>query len=64
MIDIPTLLTAFVIKNNQLEQQGLGQAYTIILPEGYGLNFLRRFVYSGCKAIGEREELKLLLECK
>jgi len=34
-----------------------------MVPEGYGLGLLRRLVYSGCKAIGEREYLKLSLEC-
>ena len=36
---------------------------TLYVPEGYGLGTLRRLVYSGCKAIGEREHLKLMLEC-
>ena len=36
---------------------------TLIVPEGYGLGLLRRLVYSGCKAIGEREYLKLMMEC-
>jgi hypothetical protein len=33
------------------------------VPEGYGLGIWRRMVYSGCKAIGEREYLKLSMEC-
>ena len=36
---------------------------TLLVPEGYALGLLRRFVYSGCKAIGEREYLKLMMEC-
>ena len=36
---------------------------SLYVPEGYGLSILRRLVYSGCKAIGERELLKLMLEC-
>ena len=36
---------------------------TLYVPEGYGLGIFRRLVYSGCKAIGEREHLKLMLEC-
>lgn len=64
MQDVKELLTAFIIKNQQINNSGLGQAFTVIVPEGYGLSFLRRFVYSGCKAIGEREELALMLECQ
>jgi hypothetical protein len=64
MEDVKKTLTAFVIKNKQLSSVGLGQAFTLIVPEGYGLSFLRRFVYSGCKPIGEREELALMLECQ
>jgi len=32
------------------------------VPEGYGLQVLRRFVYSGCKAIGIKELLAIHLE--
>ena len=34
-----------------------------MIPEGYGLPLLRRFVYSSCKPIAAREQLKLMLEC-
>ena len=64
MVDVGKQLTVFVIKNRSLTESGLGQAFTVLVPQGYGLNFFRRFVYSGCKPIGEREELNLLLECK
>ena len=52
-----------VVKHTSLLANGLGQAISIFIPEGYGLSMLRRFVYSGCKAIGEREHNKLMLEC-
>lgn len=55
-------ITVFVVKL-KTTASGLGQAYKVILPPGFGLNFWRRFVYSGCKPIAEREELKLMLEC-
>ena len=57
-------ITVFLIKQKPIAPNGLGQKYTVLIPPGYSLAFLRRFVYSGCKAIGEREELNLALECK
>ena len=53
----------FVCKNASLLNNGLGQSYCIMVPEGYGLGIWRRMVYSGCKAIAEREHLKLMMEC-
>jgi hypothetical protein len=55
-------ITIFIVKL-KAAASGLGQSYKVIVPSGYGLNLWRRFVYSGCKPIAEREELKLLLEC-
>jgi len=52
-----------LVKHASLLSNGLGQAVTLIVPEGHGLGLMRRLVYSGCKAIGEREYLKLMLEC-
>ena len=57
------LTSLVVVKHASLLANGLGQAISIFIPEGYGLSMLRRFVYSGCKAIGEREHNKLMLEC-
>ena len=57
------LTSIFIIKHPALLSNGLGQSISVIIPEGYGLSMLRRFVYSGCKAIGEREHRKLMLEC-
>ena len=57
------LTSIVVVKHASLLANGLGQAISIFIPEGYGLSMLRRFVYSGCKAIGEREHNKLMLEC-
>lgn len=64
MEDVGEQLTVFLIKNKPLLSTGLGQSFTLLIPKGYGLNLLRRFVYSGCKPIAEREELNLKLECK
>ena len=52
-----------MVKHPSLLSNGLGQAMSLYVPEGNGLSILRRLVYSGCKAIGERELLKLMLEC-
>ena len=57
------LTSIVIIKHASLLSNGLGQAISIYIPEGYGLSILRRFVYSGCKAIGEREHHKLIMEC-
>jgi hypothetical protein len=63
MIDCDDITSVILVKHASLLANGLGQAFTIYVPEGYGLGILRRLVYSGCKAIGERELLKLMLEC-
>ena len=63
MIDCDDLTSVLLVKHASLLANGLGQAFTLYVPEGYGLGLLRRLVYSGCKAIGERELLKLMLEC-
>ena len=52
-----------LIKHQSLLANGLGQACSLYVPEGFGMGLLRRLVYSGCKAIGEKEHLKLMLEC-
>ena len=57
------LTSVVVVKHASLLAKGLGQAISIYIPEGYSLSLLRRFIYSGCKAIGEREEHKLMMEC-
>ena len=41
---------------------GFGNQYNILIPEGYGLNLWRRFIYSGCKFIGLSEYESLTLE--
>ena len=56
-------VSVILVKHQSLLANGLGQAVTLYVPEGYGLGLLRRLVYSGCKAIGEREYLKLMMEC-
>lgn len=61
--DSAEAVTVFVAKNAALLNNGLGMSYCIFVPEGYGMGLWRRLVYSGCKAIGEREYLKLMLEC-
>ena len=61
--DVEELTSVFLVKHASLLSNGLGQAMTLYVPEGYGLPLMRRLVYSGCKAIGERELLKLMLEC-
>ena len=58
-----SLTSIIIVKHAALLSNGLGQAFSIYIPEGYGLSLLRRFVYSGCKAIGEREHNKLMMEC-
>ena len=57
------LTSVVIVKHPSLLANGLGQAISIYIPEGYSLSLLRRFIYSGCKAIGEREEHKLMMEC-
>lgn len=64
MEDKDSQITVFLVKNKSITPSGLGQSFTVLVPKGHGLNFLRRFVYSGCKPIAEREELKLMLECQ
>ena len=63
MVDCDDLTSVMLVKHASLLQNGIGQAFTLYVPEGYGLALLRRLVYSGCKAIGEREYCKLMLEC-
>lgn len=48
-------ITVIVYKNNNGHNNGFGQSFNILIPEGYGLNIFRRLVYSGCKAIGYKE---------
>jgi hypothetical protein len=57
------LVTIYIVKNPPLLSNGLGQSFCVIAPEGYGMDLWRRLIYSGCKAIGEREHLKLMMEC-
>ena len=61
--DVEETTSIILVKHASLLSNGLGQSMSIYVPEGYGLSMLRRLVYSGCKAIGERELLKLMLEC-
>eukprot|EP00347_Sterkiella_histriomuscorum_P019211 403342510 len=55
-------ITVIVFKNKFHHQNNFGASFTILIPEGYGLNMLRRFVYSGCKPIGYKEFLAINLE--
>jgi hypothetical protein len=41
---------------------GLGNSFSLFIPQGHQLQLLRRLTYSGCKPIGEREYRKLMLE--
>jgi hypothetical protein len=52
-----------IVKNPCLMPSGFGQSYTVMVPPGYGLNVFRRLIYSGCKAIGHKEYLSIMLEC-
>jgi hypothetical protein len=61
--DKEEIITCVLYRNSNVSSTGLGSSYTVIFPEGYGMAMLRRFVYSSCKAIGVREEMKLMLEC-
>jgi glycine cleavage system aminomethyltransferase T len=65
VVDEPAseIVTIFIAKNPAPLANGLGQSFTVIAPEGYGMGIWRRLVYSGCKAIGEREYSKLMMEC-
>lgn len=63
MAEVGTHITLMLIKHRLLHGSGLGSSFTLLIPKGYSLNLWRRFVYSGCKPIGEREELALMLEC-
>ncbi len=56
-------VTVIVVKNPDMMPNGFGQSYSVIVPTGYGLGIFRRLVYSGCKAIGHKEYLSLMLEC-
>lgn len=55
-------VTLILVKLPALTSSGFGTRYQLIAPEGYGLNLLRRFIYSGCKAIGIKETLSIHLE--
>lgn len=56
-------VTVMIIKNEGSLSQGFGTSYSIIVPPGYGLGLFKRFVYSGCKPIGHKEYLSIMLEC-
>lgn len=51
-----------LVKLPNLTLNGFATRFEVIIPEGYGLNTLRRFVYSGCKAIAINELLAIHLE--
>ena len=51
-----------IIKHPCLTENGFGTRFQVLVPEGYGLNIMRRLVYSGCKAIGIKETQAIHLE--
>lgn len=44
-IDDDNYLSVLVIKHDDGLSNGFSQRYQIIIPEGYGVNILRRFSY-------------------
>lgn len=52
-----------LVYNGARKQDGYGTSISILCPQGHCLQLMRRFSYSGCKPIGEREYKKLMLEC-
>jgi hypothetical protein len=57
------VVTVMIVKNQSLMPNNFGQSYSVIVPPGYGLGIFKRLVYSGCKAIGHKEFLSIMLEC-
>ena len=55
-------VTVILIKLPDMTANGYGTRFQLLVPQGYGLNVLRRFVYSGCKAIGIKEYLAIHME--
>ncbi len=55
-------VTVLLVKNESALSRGHGTSYTLYIPQGFGLNILRRLSYSGCKAIGLEEYRHLMLE--
>ena len=45
-------ITVILKRMQNMTTSGFGTRYQLIVGEGYGLNLFRRFIYSGCKAIG------------
>ena len=56
-------VTIILVKLPNLTASGFGTRYQVLVPEGFGLQTLRRFVYSGCRAIALNEYLAITLEC-
>ncbi|CDW89507.1 ribonucleases p mrp protein subunit pop1 containing protein [Stylonychia lemnae] len=54
--------TVIIYKNQYQLSNNFGASFQILIPQGYGLNLLRRFVYSGCKPIGLKEYLAINME--
>ena len=62
-MDSEELVTVILIKLPNLTVSGFGTRYQVLVPEGLGLQTLRRFVYSGCRSIALNEYLAINLEC-
>ena len=56
-------VTVILWKNDKELSNGFASSFQLLIPEGYGLTLFRRLVYSGCKPIGHKEYLSLMLEC-
>mmetsp|Transcript_5445 Transcript_5445/g.9196 ORF Transcript_5445/g.9196 Transcript_5445/m.9196 type:complete len:132 (+) Transcript_5445:1700-2095(+) len=56
-------VTLILLKLPQISKSGFGQRFRLIVPEGFGLQTLRRLVYSGSRAIGLNEYLSIMSEC-
>ena len=57
------VVSVLIVKNDESMNNGFGQAFTIMVPPGYGISVFRRLVYSGCKSIGHKEYRSIKLEC-
>ena len=62
-MDSDEMISIVLIKLPNLAASGFGTRYQILVPEGFGLTTLRRFVYSGCRSIALTEYLAINLEC-
>lgn len=56
------MISIIIVKVPTLDPStGYGTRYMVIVPEGFGQQVLRRFVYSGCRAIAIKEYLAICL---